>query len=87
MTPTKKDYDLVEILEMMQKYKAVKVKLGGLEVELSPDAFKKIEDTPIVSNHKEPIGSAGGAPTDDEMLFWSTPTMPNIQTEPINQEG
>lgn len=64
---TKREYDLVEILELMTKHKATKVKLGSLEVELSPQAFA----APELQLPADPLMSSP-MPSDAEMLEWST---------------
>ena len=40
MNPQNKQYDLLEILEIMKKNKVLKVQMGSLIVELSQEAFK-----------------------------------------------
>ena len=41
MNEPKKQYDILELLEIMKLNKCLKVKLGGMEIELSPMAFMK----------------------------------------------
>ena len=41
MNPQQKQYDLLEIIELMKLHRVLKVELGSLKVELSTTAFEK----------------------------------------------
>jgi L-cysteine desulfidase len=41
MNEVKKNYDLIEVIQIMKDNKVLKVQMGGLTVELSPTAFIK----------------------------------------------
>jgi hypothetical protein len=45
MNESKKQYDLIEVIELMKLHKVLKVQMGSLSVELSPKAYEK-EYTP-----------------------------------------
>jgi hypothetical protein len=54
-----------ELLETMVRFKAIRAKVDGMEVELSPEAFKPAELAPQTEAVKQRI------PTAEEVLFWS----------------
>jgi hypothetical protein len=58
-------YDLKQIIELMKANKVLHVKLGNLEVSLSPSAF-----TPDVPTDKTPTDKM---PTEEDFLFASSP--------------
>jgi len=60
-----KQWELEALVTMMVAKKVLKVRMGGLEVELSPDAFATAPDTNAEETKSEPI------PDGTEMLFLS----------------
>jgi hypothetical protein len=57
-----------ELLETMVRFKAIRAKVDGMEVELSPEAFRPgavAELAPQTEAVKQRI------PTAEEVLFWS----------------
>lgn len=49
--------------------KARRVRVGDIEVELDPSAFA----SEVVAEPAKPLPELAGAPTVDELLFWSSP--------------
>jgi hypothetical protein len=75
LTPTPPRYDLAEILALMKANRVLRVKLGSLEVELSPSAF--------ADQVSAPRAQAAPLPSDEDFLFMSTA----IQPEPADKRG
>lgn len=71
MSAPRKDYDLVQIIELMKLNRVLKVKMGSLEVELSPEAFATNPEERLDprSIFRDPLHNPA---TDDELLFWSS---------------
>ena len=70
--------DLKEIQSLIGMCKAGGVKkicLSGVEIEFGSSG-------PVVQDPKQKIGLAVGMPTEDEMLFYSAPDLPNIEAYP-----
>ena len=60
-----KQFDLESLISLMESRKVLRVKMGGMEVELSPSAFtSKLAEA-------EGAGQAEPIPTDDEFMRWS----------------
>ena len=60
--------ELKDLVAFMKAERCLKVKMGGLEVELAPSAFPA--PAPVDSMGLE---EGNGAPTDDELIRWSVP--------------
>lgn len=60
-----RQYTVEELLELAHKHKALHIKVGPLEVQLSPDAF---EPAPA-KTQTEADDDAEPIPTPDQMLF------------------
>jgi hypothetical protein len=61
-------YTVEQLLELAHKYRALHIKCGPLEVQLAPNAFGVAEQNIPGS----PIGLESGAPTDSELMFYSS---------------
>lgn len=72
--PQKRERDLEEILDLMVRMKCLRVKLGGLEVELSPEAF-----APAINPAAQPPSER--EPTDEELLFMSAGGPPSTEVQ------
>ena len=88
--PAEQISNLEQALRLAVKYRAQVIKVGDLEVHLSPLAFAKpdepdamIEET-LAKPAPQPIGAQnGGYPTDEELLLWSTQgPMPDLNAKP-----
>lgn len=58
--------DLREVLTLACKFKALRIKVGDIEVVMSPQAWGASD--PVTA----PIEEGEKPPTEDELLFWST---------------
>jgi hypothetical protein len=65
MNAPKKDWELAELVAFMKAQGVTKVKLGGLEVELSPMALSAPAPGAI------PAASGIAMPTPEEFMLWS----------------
>lgn len=64
--------DLKTLLATLREAGVVRFKCPEFEAELGP----QIDSTP--STYKEPIGAEFGHPTEEELLFLSSPYQPNF---------
>lgn len=75
MTPLELD----AFAEVMARRRITRIKADGLEIDLSPIAFLPSGQDVITRG----IGADAGYPTDEEMLFASSPLgPPSIKAEP-----
>jgi hypothetical protein len=75
-----KIWELDELVEYMKKERVHKVKLGNLEVELSPIAFQEyLPETTV------PLQGDEAMPTEDEFLYRSSPYYDQMKTQ--REEG
>jgi len=75
-----KIWELDELVEYMKMNRVHKVKLGNLEVELSPIAFQVDAAEGTV-----PLQGDEAMPTEDEFLFRSTPYYDEMKAQ--REEG
>jgi hypothetical protein len=71
--------DLERVLELAAKHRARRIKAGDIEVEIDPSAWAS---TGPMLPATQPIGESAVAPTEEQILFWSSPLgAPPIETE------
>jgi len=63
------------LIELARAHGARRLKVDGFEVELGP--VPSAQDEP----RKIPIGDEEKAPTEDQLLFWSSGYQPEIEAE------
>ena len=81
--------EMKKLLDLGNKYKVQSIKVGEFEVHFQGqrlEARHPVKPVTVSSGPQipttQPIGLEHGMPTDDEMMFWSTDTMPEIKSEP-----
>jgi len=62
-----KQWELEEVIALMKRERLLKVKLGGLEVEMAPAAFASADASDTAKKDEKP------APKPEDFLFWSVP--------------
>lgn len=77
MAVTKKE-SLRDVLQACRDHGVKKISFDGYAIEFE-------SDQPVIIPKSSPIGEAAGNPTEDELLYWSTPEGMQAQAVPINK--